>query len=100
MIAENRATPMSPVRDQLARTWESCRRALLLLALVSTGIARAVMTVSNEFFTNTAGALGTPAGPNPRLRAVFAWPFRKIGRLLTPAEGAFRRLDQAVLRML
>ncbi|MBI2965992.1 MAG: hypothetical protein HYY34_07300 [Chloroflexi bacterium] len=73
---------------------------MLLLALVLTGIARAVMTVSSEFFTNTAVALSTPTGPNSRLRSVFAWPFSQVGRLLRPAEGAFLRVDQALSRML
>src|SRR3990167_4786974 len=71
MTIEDRSD--SPVRGQLARTWGACRRMLLLLALVSTGIARAAMTVSREFFTNTAGALATPPGPNPRLRGALAW---------------------------
>jgi hypothetical protein len=90
---------------------------LLLLALVLTGIARAVMTVSSEFFTNTAGALATQPPPvpadrlfrrpaaavrasNSRLSAALAWPFRLMGRLLSPAEDRFKRLDRALARML
>lgn len=100
MVAEDRSTIVAPIRGQLAVTWASCRRTLLLLVLVPTGIARAAMTVLREFFTSTAGALASPPGPNPRLRAALAWPLSRVGRLLTPADDTFRRLDAALARML
>lgn len=100
MIAEDRSTVIAPIRGQLARTWAACRRTLLLLALVPTGIALATVTVLTEFFTSTAGALASPPGPNPRIRAALAWPFSRVGRLLAPAADSFRRLDAALARML
>lgn len=100
MISDDRSTIIAPIRGQFARTWAACRRTLLLLALVPTGIARAVMTVLREFFTSTAGAIASPPGPNPRLRAALAWPLRRVGQLLAPADDTFRRLDAVLARML
>ncbi len=117
MIAEDRSIANASVKRQLARTWVTLRRALLLSALVPTGIGRAAITVSREFFTNTAGALAAQPPPasadqssrrtvgivhasSSRLRAAFAWPFRQVGQLLSPAEDRFKRLDRALARML